>query len=153
MGKIFPVITVNLLFVIAPAVAQQAPNAALSDTLQVIDHKYDEVFVRRDPEGLAAFFTKDATIIPATGPAVSGTDIFPFWQRVLKIDITTHSLQITQSESLSPNLALATGHWTAGIRNASGATIEIGGDFCQVWRREGDAWKIRYVGWNQLSGR
>ena len=148
-----PLIVANLVLATVPAIAQQAPGPVSSDTLQAIDRRYDEVFVKRDAEDLAAFFTKDATIIPATGPAVSGNDVLPFWQKVLKAEITAHSLQITHSQSLDPNLALAIGRWTAGIRNASGATSEIGGDFCQVWAREGDEWKIRYVGWNQLPGR
>ena len=145
-----PLIVIYLIFAIAPAVAQQALSPASSDTLQAMGRKFGEAFVKRDAASVAAFFTKDAKIVPAAGPAVSGTDILPFWQKVLEAHVDGHTLQITQSQSLGTDLVWATGRWTAESPEASGVTTGVEGEFCQLWAIEGDEWKIRYVEWNQL---
>jgi ketosteroid isomerase-like protein len=144
----FSLAVVLVFATLAPAMAQEDPHAIVANA----DAEYDRVFVTHDAEHLTTLYTDDATILPPTAPAISGSKaILGFWQTVLKGNWTTHVFQVGSAVPLSDNTILATTHWSADLADANGKVTPYRGDCVQVFAKINQGWKLRLVSWNVLK--
>jgi ketosteroid isomerase-like protein len=50
--------------------------------VQALERKFEVAFVNEDAIALAAFFARDAIIVPSRGPMATGGDILRFFQNL-----------------------------------------------------------------------
>ena len=155
-------VTLALLSIglIAPAAAQQAPAKSDAETLknarqaiETADKAYVDALMKKDAGGVTALFTKDAVILSSGLPAIAGGDVRAFWDTAVKAEYTDYQMKVADVRLEAEDTALATGQWTASRKDEKGSTLEQGGDFAQLWHRDGDSWKIRFASWNVIPER
>jgi ketosteroid isomerase-like protein len=137
-----------MVAIVMPTVAEEDPRSIVA----AIDAEYDKVFVAHDAERLVALYSDDATVLPPTLPAATGSEaVLGFWRTSLKGNYTTHNFQIVSATFLADNTILATNHWSADLTDASGKVTPFHGDGVQILVKTNQGWKIRLASWNSLK--
>jgi len=103
------------------------------------------VFRRADPEGMAALYTDDGTLLPPGGDAIQGRDgIAAFWRSVMDMGIASAELETVELDEQG-NTAIEVGRYRLGT--AEGKTADQG-KYLVVWKRADGAWKLHRDVWN-----
>jgi ketosteroid isomerase-like protein len=134
-----------------PTVAQQtnAPDPKLHEEFIAGDKKFDDGFINGDAAALAAFYAKDAVIIPHDGPPIYGREAIQkhFVDMFKKIHFIKH---ISKPEEYAPhvmgtagNEVWGTGEFDQTFQFENGNPMRIKGHLFFILVRDGDALKIK----------
>jgi uncharacterized protein (TIGR02246 family) len=118
------------------------------DAIGALGMNYDEAYKRSDAAALAALFTEDAVLVTPEG-LFSGrqtiekwyADDFQRWHPANNID------QIDQLNAIG-DAAFAVGEWWCTFQSQNGPA-QARGYWSAIYVREGDAWKIRMLSFNE----
>jgi uncharacterized protein (TIGR02246 family) len=138
-----------------PTFAQQKDTAdpQLRDALAAYNKKEDEGWNNNDAVALAALYTEDAVLVNDTGPIYGRDAIEKHYADVFKqVHFSNH---IITADQYSPHIigtagneAWTSGEWTTTLKGQDWGPKEFKGNWVEIFRREGDDWKIRLDMWN-----
>ena len=143
-----------------PAVAQQSPSEMseaggryfqkgekpkAGDWLRMIagsiNAKRGELFRRKDPAGLAAIYTPDATfveILPRIQVMHGRAEILQHFQDLLEAGAGDLVFTVTQAQTISSGAMQAGGDYYINVKDGK----RVSGHFFQILRQDGGDWKI-----------
>jgi uncharacterized protein (TIGR02246 family) len=128
-------------------------NPQISQQLDALGGKFDEVFNKNDAAAVAAFYTEDVVLV-TPGGLVYGRQAIEKWHadlfqkshysnRITKFD--QNSLRIIGTAG---NEIWVAGEWSVTVQDQNGPPLQHKGYFSAVDMREGDTWKIRMTTFN-----
>ena len=87
---------------------------------------------------MAAWYTKDATLLPPDNPMMKGIDaIQTFWQGAMSMGIREAKPEILEVETRG-DLAYEVGRFEMAVQPEGGEWAEMMGKYVVAWKREGD---------------
>jgi uncharacterized protein (TIGR02246 family) len=138
-----------------PAFAQQKDTAdpQLREALIAYNKKEDEAWNNNDAAALAALCTEDAILVNDTGPIYGREAIEKYYADVFqKLHFSNH---LGKGDQYSPHIigtagneAWTSGEWTTTLKGQNFGPVDAKGNWVEIYRREGDNWKIRLDIWN-----
>jgi len=122
---------------------------ALLKQVQASAARWDETFNKGDAAGVAKLYAKDARLLPAGSPLVSGDDgIQKFWSATIDKGIGQHKLTVQEAEAKG-DMAYAHGRWQATGPGPGGeAKKQFEGNWVNVLVREDGEWRPVIHSWN-----
>jgi len=139
----------------APAFAQQKDTVdpQLAEQLSALSKKTGEAFNNNDAAAVAALYTEDAILVPDTGPVYGRAAIEKFWAGLFKKFHVSNQADKAAEDSphtigTTGNEAWSHGQWKVTLQGKDGKPFELTGNYTEIYRREGDAWKKRLDTWN-----
>ena len=130
----------------APQVDMEAELASL----RAAADEYHSVLTAKDAEGLAAFYTADASFFPPCGAQIDGiAGIRAFLDEFMSAPglafmVTTVEVEV----SASGDMGYAVVNADASMDDPDGATLEEDVRDVHVWRKIDGAWKVAVDVWN-----
>ncbi|MBR0757461.1 nuclear transport factor 2 family protein [Bradyrhizobium jicamae] len=119
----------------------------VSQAFADLNSKFVETVNAHDAHRWAALFCKDAVLVPAGQPSVSGRDSIEAWGEVAT-KIWNH-LEIQQGRcSADGAVVWEQGTWTGNVNLPDKQTVDISGNFLLIAEREGRALRIKAHTWN-----
>jgi uncharacterized protein (TIGR02246 family) len=138
-----------------PAIAQQKDTAdpQLREALAAYNKKETEAWNNNDAVALAALYTEDAILVNDTGPIHGREAIEKHYADVFqKLHFSNHLMTADQDSphiiGTAGNEAWTNGEWSTTIKGQDWGPNEFKGNWVEIYRREGDDWKIRLDIWN-----
>jgi uncharacterized protein (TIGR02246 family) len=138
-----------------PTFAQQKDTAdpQLREALAAYNKKEDEAWNNNDAAALAALYAEDAILVNDTGPVYGREAIEKHYADVFqKLHFSNH---VEKGDQYSPHIigtagneVWTSGEWTTTIKGQDWGPKEFKGNWVEIYRREGDDWKIRLDIWN-----
>jgi uncharacterized protein (TIGR02246 family) len=138
-----------------PGIAQQKDmvDPQLREALVAYNKKEDEAWNNNDAVALAALYTEDAILVNDTGPIYGREAIEKHYADVFKqVHFSNH---IETGDQYSPHIigtagneAWTGGEWTTTLKGQNFGPVDAKGNWVEIYRREGDDWKIRLDIWN-----
>ena len=107
--------------------------------------RFLERFTQGDARGVAAFYAKDAVILPPGQGLVQGPEnILTFWQNMMAAGIKTLELETQATDELGPAVC------EVGKCRVYGDNHQLvdEGKYLVLWREEGGEWKVYRDMWN-----
>jgi uncharacterized protein (TIGR02246 family) len=126
--------------------AGPAEEAAVRAAITAANEEFAQALVRGDARAMAALFTEDSELIPASRPGfVSGRpEIEAFHAQRLRARRYLDVVITTVKVGVSGDLAWETGTSRATVQQGDGAPVTFSGRHLAVWKRGADGrWRIR----------
>ncbi len=99
---------------------------------------WNAAFNRSDAKAVAAFYTDDASFLPATHDVIQGPDgIEKFFSSLFAGGVTDHSLDLIRTTG-DDKIVIAAAKWSAAGKDASGKATRFGGVATHVFERQPD---------------
>ena len=138
-----------------PTFAQQTnmPDPQIRQQIDALHKKESEAFNNGDATALAALYTEDAVLVPATGPIYGREAIEKYWAGLFKQFQASNQVDTADQDSpyrigTAGNEVWSHGQWTITLQGQNGSPFELTGYWTEIYRREGDTWKKRLDTWN-----
>lgn len=139
------VVALGLLAAQRPAEADNPKANAENEALLQEDRDFDTATAERGVEGWVAYFADNGSMLPATGPPLTGPAAIRQAMAPVFAD-PSYSLrwQPTRADILIPGvLGLTTGRYQSRKKNPEGKTLLQRGTYVTLWRKQpDDTWKI-----------
>jgi ketosteroid isomerase-like protein len=133
---------------LATGVTAQADNSKVKEVINAANKKFEEVFTATGGIGVAAFYAKDAIVLPPNAEMITDNDgIGKFWKAVFDAGVKKFSLEALTVQSMG-NSAVETGKFI--IYGADGKQIDTG-KYLVFWIKEKDEWKLFRDIWNSST--
>lgn len=124
------------------AVSATASDQNLKEEIGKIGSAYEQHFNKKDAAGITSLFTKNYLQVNQTGVVADNTKNY---ENAFKAGLDHLEVKVTEVQSLSENMALATGESRITGKSEKGDPI----DFTVIWTaldvRENGQWKIRML--------
>ena len=118
---------------VSPAGAQTA-----ADQVKAAYAAWDAAFNKGDAKAVAAFYTADATFLPATHDVIEGpAGVEKFFAGLFANGVTGHKLEMIEATGGGP-LVVGAAKWSANGKDASGAPSSFGGVATHVFETQPD---------------
>jgi len=99
---------------------------------------WDAAFNKGDARAVAAFYTADATFLPATHDVIEGpAGVEKFFAGLFANGVTGHKLEMIEATGGGP-LVVGAAKWSANGKDASGAPSSFGGVATHVFETQPD---------------
>ena len=120
-------------------------GASLSAKAQSVDEQvkaayaaWDDAFNKGDAKAVAAFYTDNATFLPATHDVVQGPDgVEKFFGGIFGMGVTGHKLELIEAQG-DGNLVFGSAKWSAKGKDANGADQPWGGVATHIFEKQAD---------------
>jgi uncharacterized protein (TIGR02246 family) len=110
----------------------------LDDQVRVAYSAWNAAFNKGDAEAVAAFYTGDASFLPATHDVIQGPDgIETFFSGLFAGGVTDHTLDLIRTTG-DDRIVIAAAKWSAAGKDASGNATRFGGVATHVFERQPD---------------
>ena len=138
----------SIFSAMSTVVVAQADNAKVKEEIMAANKKFEQVFSASGGIGVAAFYAKDAMILPPNSDMIKDNDgIGKFWKGVFDAGVKKFSLVALNVESLGKS-AVETGRFI--IYDANDKQIDAG-KYLVFWKKEKDGWKLFRDIWNSST--
>jgi uncharacterized protein (TIGR02246 family) len=105
-------------------------------------------FGRGDAAAVAAWYTKDATLLPPDNPMMKGRDaIQAFWQGAMSMGVREAKLETLEVETQG-ELAYEVGRFEMTAQPQDGERTEMTGKYVVVWKLSDEGWRMHVDIWN-----
>ena len=110
---------------------------------------FTDSFERGDAAAVAAWYSKDATLLPPDSPMLKGTDaIRAFWQGAMDMGVKGAQLETLEVEERE-DIAYELGRFELTLASPGGEAVKMRGKYVVVWKKEdGGGWKMHVDIWN-----
>jgi uncharacterized protein (TIGR02246 family) len=110
---------------------------------------FSEAFDRGDAGAVAAWYSKDATLMPPDSPMLKGTDaIRDFWQGAMNMGVKGAQLETLEVEERE-DIAYELGRFELTLGSPGGEAVKMRGKYVVVWKKDdGGGWKMHVDIWN-----
>ena len=128
------------LLVLAALIATSCVAIAdpIDDQIRTAYSAWNAAFNKGDPKAVAAFYTDDASFLPATHDVIQGPDgIERFFSGLFSNGVTDHTLDLIRSTG-DDKIVIAAAKWSAAGRDASGKATRFSGIATHVFERQPD---------------
>src|SRR5437763_14637396 len=125
---------------IAPAVAQQ-------DEIEAVNAKWIEFFNKGDFDGIASFYTDDATAFPPGSAMVKGRAAIGAMWKSMAEQVSDPQVTTLDVKPLGPAAAREIG--TFSLKTKGPTPQDVTGKYVVVWEKVGGDWKLAADIWNQ----
>ena len=99
---------------------------------------WDDAFNKGDAKAVAAFYTDNATFLPATHDVVQGPDgVEKFFGGIFGMGVTGHKLELIEAQG-DGNLVFGSAKWSAKGKDANGADQPWGGVATHIFEKQAD---------------
>jgi ketosteroid isomerase-like protein len=99
---------------------------------------WDEAFNKGDAKSVAAFYTDNATFLPATHDVVQGpAGVEKFFGGIFGMGVTGHKLELIEAQG-EGNLVFGSAKWSAKGKDANGADQPWGGVATHIFEKQAD---------------
>jgi ketosteroid isomerase-like protein len=99
---------------------------------------WDEAFNKGDAKSVAAFYTDNATFLPATHDVVQGpAGVEKFFGGIFGMGVTGHKLELIEAQG-EGNLVFGPAKWSAKGKDANGADQPWGGVATHIFEKQAD---------------
>lgn len=120
-------------------------GASLSAKAQSVDEQvkaayaaWDDAFNKGDAKAIAAFYTDNATFLPATHDVVQGPGgVEKFFEGIFGMGVTGHKLELIEAQG-EGNLVFGSAKWSANGKDANGADQPWGGVATHIFEKQAD---------------
>jgi uncharacterized protein (TIGR02246 family) len=114
---------------------------------------FTEAFGRGDSAAVAAWYSRDATLLPPDNPMLKGADaIQAFWQGAMETGVKGARLETLEVEERG-DLAYEVGKFELTMQPQGGEGAKMRGKYVVIWKKdEGGGWKMHVDIWNGDSG-
>ncbi|KFG69408.1 signal peptide protein [Microvirga sp. BSC39] len=110
----------------------------IDDQIRTAYSAWNAAFNKSDPKAVAAFYTSDASLLPATHDVIQGPDgVQKFFSSLFANGVTDHTLDLIRSME-DDKIVIAAAKWSAAGRDASGKPTRFGGIATHVFERQPD---------------
>jgi uncharacterized protein (TIGR02246 family) len=110
----------------------------IDDQIRTAYSAWNAAFNKGDPKAVAAFYTDDASFLPATHDVIQGPDgVEKFFSSLFTNGVTDHTLDLIRSTG-DDKIVIAAAKWSAAGRDASGKATRFGGVATHVFERQPD---------------
>ena len=110
------------------------------------DQRFIATFADQNAAGIAAFYLKDAVLLPPNTAALSGTEaIQGFWQQAFDNGIAAVTLKTLELDIFDNNNVCQYGRY--GLYDADGNSLDEG-KYLIIWKKAENAWLIQKDMWN-----
>jgi uncharacterized protein (TIGR02246 family) len=118
-----------------PAIAQ---DAAVEEDVKAAYAAWDEALNKGDAKAVAAFYTDDATFLPATHDVIEGpAGVEQFFSGLISNGMKGHKLELIEADG-EGDLIFAAAKWSATGKDANGADTPWGGAATHVFEKQDD---------------
>ena len=126
-----------------------ASSENIRDAVQRANDNWDAAFNSGSADEVAACYTADATVLPATHEVIAGNAaIRDFWAGLIGAGVKEHGIQLIDVGG-EGDLAYFIGKWWASGPGEGGGSQGFGGSVMAVLRRQPDgSWKRSAHSWN-----
>src|ERR1700683_4705835 len=132
-------------FAFATSVTAQTEDAKVKEEINAANKQFEQVFISSGGAGVAAFYAKDAKVLPPNSEMIENNDdIGKFWKGAFDAGVKKFSLTALTVESLGSG-AVETGKYI--IYDANDKQIDAG-KYLVFWKKEKDGWKLFRDIWN-----
>jgi uncharacterized protein (TIGR02246 family) len=128
------------ILVLATLIATSCTAIAdpVDDQIRIAYSAWNAAFNKSDAKAVAAFYTSDASFLPATHEVIQGPDgVEKFFPSLFANGVTDHSLDLIRSTG-DDKIVIAAAKWPAAGRDASGKATRFGGVATHVFERQLD---------------
>ena len=126
-----------------PAAAQQAPEQGARQAGERIVQAYNKAGQGKDAAGLAAVYTKDATLVMPEGPLVGREAIEKYFAGAFRVFSLEAARLDTATVIANGQVMLRTGSFTGTLQEPGHGPVPVKGYWATTDVREGGEWKIR----------
>ncbi len=114
--------------------------AALRSEVEAVNVKYVEAYNAGDAAALAALYTEDGTVLPASGERIVGPSAIEAFRAEEFMEYSAQVLTATTLEvGAAGDLGYEIGTWTAAVvMKVDGEEVESEGTYVVVWKRTAD---------------
>lgn len=120
-------------------------GASLSAKAQSVDEQvkaayaaWDDAFNKGDAKAIAAFYTDNATFLPATHDVIQGPGgVEKFFEGIFGMGVTGHKLELIEAQG-EGNLVFGSAKWSANGKDANGADQPWGGVATHIFEKQAD---------------
>jgi uncharacterized protein (TIGR02246 family) len=99
---------------------------------------WDDAFNKGDAKAVAAFYTDNATFLPATHDVVQGPGgVEKFFGGIFGMGVTGHKLELIEAQG-DGNLVFGSAKWSAKGKDANGADQPWGGVATHIFEKQAD---------------
>ena len=133
----FTCTAIGLFLMLSPASSAQLSKEDVSK----IAATYQEAFSKKDPDGIAALYTKDGVHVNQTGIR----NVAEYYGESFKAGMDKLDVTIDQVNPLTDNTGIAIGEFTVSGKNDKGEPIKASGRWADTLVNEGGVWKIRML--------
>jgi uncharacterized protein (TIGR02246 family) len=119
------------------------------DAIASAVRNFTEAFERGDSAAVAAWYSRDATLLPPDSPMLKGADaIQTFWQGAMDMGVKEARLETLEVEERD-DLAYEVGKFELTAQPQDGGSVKMKGKYVVVWKKEeGGGWKMHVDIWN-----
>lgn len=144
---VLPFAVVAIVGACAGAQETQTPvvdAAAITATVDSLEQGFVALVAARDTEGVVAYYTDDARMLPAGGPRLDGREaIRALWVQFLnmpnlELSITTRDCLVSQAGDMATQLGAYTMKWT----DPKGKPVEDVGKYVTIYTKTDAGWKV-----------
>jgi len=136
MRSMIVIAAVAALFVMAPAVAEEAMDR---EPINRANARLVELQKNGDAAGMAEMYTEDAILLPAGSDRVEGRKaIEAFWRETLGSGVEDVQLTTETLVAVGDDLAYEIGRYTTRPRDAA----PVSGQYLVLWKRAGNGWRL-----------
>ena len=119
------------------------------DAIAAAVRNFTDSFERGDAAAVAAWYSRDATLMPPDSPMLKGTDaIRDFWQGAMNMGVKGAQLETLEVEERG-DIAYELGRFELTLQSPGGEGVKMRGKYVVVWKKEdGGGWKMHVDIWN-----
>lgn len=127
--------------------------AALRSEIEAVEAKYVEAYNAGDAVALAALYTEDATVQPASGERFVGRSAIEAFRAEEFMESSARDLTVTTLEvGAAGDLAYEIGTWAVALVTVDGEEVEEEGTYVVVLKRTADgSLKLHIDTWSVLE--
>ena len=131
-------VTKYLLATALIAISFAAKADPRDDQVRTAYAAWNAAFNRADAKTLAAFYTSDASFLPATHDIIEGPQgVETFFSGLFASGVTDHTLDLIRTTG-DERILVAAAKWSAVGKDAAGKTTRFGGVATHVFERQPD---------------
>jgi ketosteroid isomerase-like protein len=139
----------TVALVLSPvAMAADADNDATAKELAA---KYDQTLNSHNLDGLVSLFAEDAIYVPGIAPGGVGHDVIRQSYGPVLNSLSNHHITIQSTQQTADNVLTIKSSWVVDMKDKDGKVNHLHGDSVAVWAKDGDDWKIKALGWSDLT--
>ncbi len=131
---------VSTYFLAAVLIASPVGAAAepLEDQIRVAYSAWNAAFNKGDAKAVSAFYTDDASFLPATHEVIQGPEgVERFFSGLFSAGVTDHSLDLIRTAG-NDKIVVAAAKWSAAGKDPTGKATRFGGVATHVFERQAD---------------
>ena len=120
----------------------------IHNAIRSANQNFMDAFKRGDAAGVAALYTRGATLLPPDQPMMNGTDaIQTFWQGAMNMGIKEAKLETLEVEARD-DLAYEVGGYELTMQSQGGEGTKATGKYVVVWKNQDGRWRLHVDIWN-----